>query len=134
MGTTFIVQLFSSLFEMPNFSEHCSPYLSPSQRISSIFNHFCMYFNIFQLPCTLKAGRVACHSLAGTVFVAQNTPFGWRGGTMATETAAAEEFSAEASPHPIAPRDEISRSGNPSLRHICTRVGCLAFYFGQCVP
>ena len=43
-------------------------------------------------------------------------------GATATATAAAatatEEFSAEASPHPIAPRDEISRSGNPSFRYI----------------
>ena len=37
-------------------------------------------------------------------------------GATAAATATAEEFSAEASPHPIAPRDEISRSGNPSLR------------------
>ena len=37
-------------------------------------------------------------------------------GATAAAATAAEEFSAEASPHPIAYRDEISRLGNPSLR------------------
>ena len=59
---------------MSNVSEHCSPYLTISDLISSIFKDFQIYFNIFQLPRTLKARGVACHSLAGAVFDTKSDP------------------------------------------------------------
>ena len=70
---TLLFQFVSPLSNMSTFFQHSLPYLTILKPISHMFNDFSVYFNIFQLPCTLKAWGVACHSLAGAFFDTKNT-------------------------------------------------------------
>ena len=50
-------------------------------------------------------------------------PHGGGTATAAAAATTAEEFPAASSPPPITPRDEISRSGNPSLQPVIPAIG-----------